>query len=1232
VAETDAPAQVQDALFEELRLATVMTGGVSLAVWMGGVTAEIGRLLDQAPGYAELQRQLQTRCTLDVVSGTSAGGINGMLLAFAQARQADISVLRDVWLQEASLADLLRSPREKDPLSLLHGDDKFLPALGAGLRQLAASTRNSTSDHPLSRQARDRLRLFVTATLLQGESRSVTDDLGTVVQDVDHKALFRFDHRDLMSDAAIPALALAARTTASFPGAFEASFLPVGEEGGTVDMQRYVDTTISRFAVDGGVLVNKPLGPAIRAIFEAPARQPVRRVLTYIVPDPGLSTWGEADRPDKPPALQEVLLRSLLDIPHVQSVAADLEQIMTHNDQVRAQRDARHHLLELVGTKLREDDAPPSLLEHYRQLRAEAEAGELLGEFTRQLNGRLARKQLPDQWKIDLEFNSEAHAERRRDVTTWLQERLPNPPGPDGDPLDPEYRDALVALGRSSLDRAAAVCLEFVRRAAELTVVTFPTQAANLLAAAAEIHRLLEELRPLPEVADVVADSLGKPPRDPNQISGKLVERVQLVVNAWQEQSALAWRHPKQHPEDASRAWQALVSPLADNAQTLRDLADNADPGYRALASYLLGRAGAVPARKLVTRLLRLEAYERVLAVRSPVTEQPAEFIQLSADTRTLLDEGRRLASHKLTGLQLHHFGAFYKRSWRANDWMWGRLDGAGWLVYLLLRPERLRALQRQQGGDPADWCARFLKDLRAVSRTGGADVHAVVDDLWAAPARDDREHRTRAQVAAAEVYAVFELPPPDSPGGSAGDPDRKIVPPASLPNTSMLVAAGLQLGIVLEELPVLRQQLDLDAELGASRRMSAAFRAEYDHVVRRTGTLDARHAVQLLRRCAVADEKVGDEFGTDLMTYTAATAAATSVSAAGGLIGRAPAVLKPGVALVRTGTLGVYALARMALQRSKTAFAVLCLLATLSVIGIVVASSGIWRSLAQAGLVVVAAYVALRLPRAARDVARVSLVVTAAVLAGWFVLFPAQLPVTAWRDWPRDLLAWLGASDAEPLRWAVGVAAALGVGWIGSTVLLRRRKAGQAVRSLQRQVTAPARARARLRLIGQGARAAVGSLAVRVAKWAGAVPPATAVDATQFQRRLIDSRGRPAARSVGDLIDAFAKHDAQIGYTGTPVRPLASVSLPVRGDPPGRADRPPLAVSMDCDARMVLDTGAVGPASRPDSLRELVDRLTATFGARQDGSAYVIDLTRLNKARRSELVDLVVRVPGPGP
>ena len=52
---------------------------------------------------------------------------------------------------------------------------------------------------------------------------------------------------------------------------------------------------------------------------------------------------------------------------------------------------------------------------------------------------------------------------------------------------------------------------------------------------------------------------------------------------------------------------------------------------------------------------------------------------------------------------------------------------------------------------------------------------------------------------------------------------------PTSLPTTSQAVARGLQLRILLEELPVLRSQLEQDGELGASTRRSAEFRTEFD-------------------------------------------------------------------------------------------------------------------------------------------------------------------------------------------------------------------------------------------------------------------------------------------------------------------------------------------------------------------------------------------------------------------
>ena len=57
--------------------------------------------------------------------------------------------------------------------------------------------------------------------------------------------------------------------------------------------------------IDGGVLANQPLRPALRAIFRQPARKQVRRVVGDFVPDPGEAVKVEPD-PLTPPTLGDV--------------------------------------------------------------------------------------------------------------------------------------------------------------------------------------------------------------------------------------------------------------------------------------------------------------------------------------------------------------------------------------------------------------------------------------------------------------------------------------------------------------------------------------------------------------------------------------------------------------------------------------------------------------------------------------------------------------------------------------------------------------------------------------------------------------------------------------------------------------------------------------------------------------------------------------------------------------
>ena len=127
---------------KELRLALVCFGGVSLAIYMHGITKEILKLVrasstlhkitdrakrssasfsdlvdhdaaehDSEPIYFELLRELgqkvELRVIVDIIAGASAGGINGTMLARALSHDLPTAPLRDLWLDQADVSELL---------------------------------------------------------------------------------------------------------------------------------------------------------------------------------------------------------------------------------------------------------------------------------------------------------------------------------------------------------------------------------------------------------------------------------------------------------------------------------------------------------------------------------------------------------------------------------------------------------------------------------------------------------------------------------------------------------------------------------------------------------------------------------------------------------------------------------------------------------------------------------------------------------------------------------------------------------------------------------------------------------------------------------------------------------------------------------------------------------------------------------------------------------------------
>jgi predicted acylesterase/phospholipase RssA len=275
-----------DAL-KELRLALVCYGGVSLAVYMHGLAQELHRLvIASTPGkrasdgtqavYRELLDDLAARdgvrtcVVIDIISGTSAGGINGVSLARALAQDGELTPVRDLWLEHADITKLLREEyrrlashvlptlrdvvpglaklhlpgeeakprnllvRARDAVratftirddvagvakagSVLHGD-QLSYLIADGLRDISANGAAATlmpDGH--------RLDLFVTMTDRSGYAQHVPlgDQYVTEMANRHFNTFTLDEHRNDFAADTVDMLGFSGRATSSFPGAFE---------------------------------------------------------------------------------------------------------------------------------------------------------------------------------------------------------------------------------------------------------------------------------------------------------------------------------------------------------------------------------------------------------------------------------------------------------------------------------------------------------------------------------------------------------------------------------------------------------------------------------------------------------------------------------------------------------------------------------------------------------------------------------------------------------------------------------------------------------------------------------------------------------------------------------------------------------------------------------------------------------------------------------------------------
>ncbi|MBO9623200.1 MAG: patatin-like protein [Sphingomonas sp.] len=261
---------------KELRLALVCYGGISLAIYMHGISKEIWRLArascaareGDGPSdvYGALLDEIReetgvnVRVLVDILSGASAGGINAIFLAQAISTGQSLDPLTELWLTHGDVQALLdphQAPAHRfqkiwaTPIAWLFANRSktIHETVEAGAREevrlkLEHFVRSRWFEPPfggkrllhnlidafdaMAREPAYRrllppeqpLDLFVTVTDFRGHAETLRLNSPPQVSETEHRLVFSFTDHGAQGLGDPVGLAFAARATSSFPGAF----------------------------------------------------------------------------------------------------------------------------------------------------------------------------------------------------------------------------------------------------------------------------------------------------------------------------------------------------------------------------------------------------------------------------------------------------------------------------------------------------------------------------------------------------------------------------------------------------------------------------------------------------------------------------------------------------------------------------------------------------------------------------------------------------------------------------------------------------------------------------------------------------------------------------------------------------------------------------------------------------------------------------------------------------
>lgn len=656
----------------QVRLGLVLYGGVSLAVYENGVAQELYRAFRKQGIYKLICDVIQSDILIDIISGASAGGVNGIMLAYALANGTDFKPSAQLWSEKACIEGLLgNSPRQDAPQSVLNSEYY--------LRELSkcfAQTLRGTVTDPV-----EELDLFIAGTDANGAISTVFDEAGHPIDIKNHRTLFRLKHRqgrdfsdfDPRGRGRAEAIATLSRLTSCFPVAFE----PVPAPGLCPELVAWGklpdDRKPAAVFLDGGILNNKPFTSTIDAIASRTAEGDVERFLIYVEPDP--ERFVHRDCAPSPSVLKAAV-DSLLAVPRYQSIAADLEAIQAHNE--RADRILK--ILDAIGPSGAAvppegppDPFPDSVESVYKTCRLMLLRDTAVEALLNERDGK--RKYLP--------VNS---PERRS--ARLLVESFSHWDESDGSDTLREYDLFFRKRRVEHLSRA------MMREQKKGAASSRPPAVWDLVNHYFKLYEIVEN--------DLVGalttvdgwDGLADAPRYAAVQSGKEDDRntalAQIAAEHWGRLKAAMDARllrriniPACSVDGRLQFREELTDVPVRSSVNILDAIDKAlDDDLRSLADAQLLREfyGFLDVDRQIFPLRTGSGFESMTPIRV------VRFSPL--DAQRSLSKGE--VSTKVRGLALGAFGGFLKETWRRNDLRMGRLDAACQLIECLLTKERL--------------------------------------------------------------------------------------------------------------------------------------------------------------------------------------------------------------------------------------------------------------------------------------------------------------------------------------------------------------------------------------------------------------------------------------------------------------------------------------------------------------------------------------------------------------